>query len=103
MHEGIFTAIVALFFTSLLVRILPVIFNFQFPEKLTKWMETTLPLAVFLNFMAYIFLQEMQISILATLISLGITIFLTYLNRGGLFMGVMGGCMSYYLLTSALV
>lgn len=103
MHEGIFTAITALFFTSLLVRVLPVIFNFQFPAKLTRWMETTLPLAVFLNFMAYIFLQEMQISIIATLVSLGITIFLAYLNRGGLFMGVMGGCMSYYLLTSALV
>lgn len=103
MHEGIFTAIAALFFTSFLVRVLPVIFNFQFPAKLTRWMERTLPLAVFLNFILYIFLQEMQVSIIATLVSLGITTFLAYLNRGGLFMGVMGGCMSYYLLTSALV
>lgn len=103
MNEGILTAIAALFFTSLVVRVLPVIFNFPFPAKLTRWIETTLPLAVFLNLMVYIFLQEMQISIIAALVSLGITTTLVYLNRGGLFMGVLGGCMSYYLLTSALV
>jgi branched-subunit amino acid transport protein AzlD len=99
MNEGIITAIAALLFTSLLVRILPVVYDFQFPAGLVKWMETILPSAVFLNFIVYIFLQEMQISIVATLVSLGITAILAYLNLGGLFVGVLGGCMSYYLLT----
>ncbi len=103
MNEGITTAILALFFTSLLVRVLPVAFEFQFPEKLIKWMEKILPSAVFLNFLVYIFLQEMQVSIVATLVSLGITAVLAYLNRGGLFVGVLGGCISYYLLTAVLV
>lgn len=102
MNEGTITAIAALFFTSLLVRVLPVVYDFQFPEGLVKWMETILPSAVFLNFIAYIFLQEMQISAVATLVSLSITAILAYLNLGGLFVGVASGCVCYYLLTTSL-
>jgi len=102
MNEGIITAIWALFFTSLLVRVLPVLFDFQFPEKLIKWMERILPLAVFLNFIVYIFLQEMQVSMIPAMVSLGITAILACLNRGGLFTGVLGGCVSYYLLSAVL-
>ena len=101
MDEGVITAIAALLFTSLIVRVLPAACDFRFSEGLVKWMETTLPLAVFLNFVAYIFLQEMQISVVATLVSLGITAVLACSNRGGLFVGVLGGCMSYYLLTGS--
>lgn len=102
MNEGIITAIWALFFTSLLVRVLPVLFDFQFPEKLIKWMERILPLAVFLNFIVYIFLQEMQVSMIPAMVSLGITAILACLNRGGLFTGVLVGCVSYYLLSAVL-
>ncbi|BES73123.1 hypothetical protein RE428_41410 [Marinobacter nanhaiticus D15-8W] len=100
MNEGIIGAIAALFFTSLLVRVLPVVYDFQFPESLVKWMETILPSAVFLNFITYIFLQEAQISLLATTAALGVTAILAYLSIGGLFMGVLGGCLTYYLLTT---
>ncbi|MDC0661375.1 hypothetical protein [Marinobacter sp. SS21] len=101
MSEGVITGIAALLFTSLLVRVLPVVYNFKFPEGLVKWMETILPSAVFLNFIAYIFLQEMRVSAVAALVSLGLTAIMAYLNLGGLFMGVLGGCMSYYLLTTS--
>lgn len=100
MNDGIISAIAALFFTSLLVRVLPVVYDFQFPEGLVKWMERILPSAVFLNFIAYIFLQEMQVAVGAALVSLTITAVLAYLNLGGLFVGMLGGCVSYYLLTA---
>lgn len=100
MNEGIIGAIAALFFTSLLVRVLPVVYDFQFPERLVKWMETILPSAVFLNFITYIFLQEAQISLFATTVALGVTAILAYLNIGGIFVGILGGCLTYYLLTN---
>lgn len=98
MNDGVIMAIAALLVTSLLVRVLPVLFDFQFPDGLAKWMETILPSAVFLNFIAYIFLQEMQVSSGAALVSLGITALLAHLNLGGLFAGVLGGCLTYYLI-----
>ncbi|MBY6222134.1 hypothetical protein [Marinobacter nauticus] len=101
MNDGVMTAIAALLVTSLLVRVLPVLCDFQFPDGLVKWMETILPSAVFLNFIAYIFLQEMQVSAGAALVSLGITALLAYLNLGGLFVGVLGGCITYYLLSTS--
>lgn len=100
MNDGVITAIAALLVTSLLVRVLPVLCDFQFPDGLVKWMETILPSAVFLSFIAYIFLQEMQVSAGAALFSLGITVLLAYLNLGGLFLGVLGGCVTYYLLSA---
>ena len=100
MNDGIISAIAALFFTSLLVRVLPVVYDFQFPERLVNWMETILPSAVFLNFITYIFLQEAQISLFATTAALGVTAILACLNIGGLFMGVLGGCLTYYVLTT---
>lgn len=100
MNDGVITAIAALLVTSLLVRVLPVLCDFQFPDWLVKWMETILPPAVFLNFIAYIFLQEMQVSAGAALVSLGITALLAHLNLGGLFVGVLGGCLTYYLLSA---
>ena len=97
MNEGISSSIAALFLTSLLVRVLPVAFNFQFPDRFAKWMETVLPSAVFLNFLVYIFMQEMQIAAIPALLALSITALLAYWRRGGLFFGVLGGCTSYYL------
>ena len=58
MNDGVTAAIAALLVTSLLVRVLPVLCDFQFPDGLVKWIETILPSAVFLNFVTYIFLQE---------------------------------------------
>ena len=101
MNDGVMTAIAALLVTSLLVRVLPVLCDFQFPDGLVKWMETILPSAVFLNFIAYICLQEMQVSAGAALVSLGITALLAYLNLGGGFVGVLGGCITYYLLSTS--
>lgn len=103
MNEGVITAILALISTSLLVRVLPVACDFQFPEKFLRWMETIIPTAVFLNFLLYILLQEMRITIIASLFSLGITAILAYLDRGGLFVAVLAGCISYYLFTVVLV
>ena len=100
MNDGPITAIAALLATSLLVRVIPVICNVQLPNKLSKWMENILPLAVFLNFITYIFLQEVQVSPGPALASLAITILLAYLNIGGLFAGVFGGCFTYYLLST---
>ena len=103
MNEGISSSIAALLLTSLLVRVLPVAFNFQFPDRLAKWMETILPSAVFLNFLVYIFMQEIQLAAIPALLALSITALLAYWNRGGLFLGVLGGCSSYYLLSIVFV
>ncbi|MGP9666211.1 hypothetical protein ACT3TY_16515 [Halomonas sp. AOP22-C1-8] len=100
MNNGIITAIAVLSLTSLLVRVLPVIYDFQFPLGLMRWMETILPSSVFLNFIIYIVLQEVQIAIGPTLTALAITAILAYLNLGGLFVGMLCGCVSYYLLTA---
>ncbi|MBZ5488367.1 AzlD domain-containing protein [Halomonas aquamarina] len=98
--SSIITAIAALCLTSLLVRVLPVICDFQFSPRLLRWMETTLPIAVFLNFIVYLVLQEAQIALGPALVALVITATLAYLNLGGLFVGMLGGCVSYYLLTA---
>ena len=103
MNEGISSSIAALFLTSLLVRVLPVAFNFQFPDRFAKWMETILPSAVFLNFLVYIFMQEIQIAALPALLALSVTALLAYWSRGGLFLGILGGCSSYYLLSTVFV
>ncbi|MBY6207818.1 MULTISPECIES: hypothetical protein [Halomonas] len=99
MNDAVIMAIAALFLTSLLVRVLPATYNFRFSDGVVNWLETILPSAIFLNFIAYIFLQEMQIAIGPALFSLSVTVMLAYWNLGGLFVGVLGGSVSYYLLT----
>ena len=59
-------------------------------------------LSRFSKFYRIYFLQEMQVSMIPAMVSLGITAILACLNRGGLFTGVLGGCVSYYLLSAVL-
>lgn len=48
-------------------------------------------------------MQEIQIAAIPALLALSVTALLAYWSRGGLFLGVLGGCSSYYLLSTVLI
>lgn len=81
MNDTVFITIAALLSTSFIVRILPAIHGFQLPEAMMQWAESILPTAVFLNFIAYIFIQEIKVSVLAASVSLVITALIAFLRR----------------------
>lgn len=100
MNEGVFAAIAALIATSLLVRVLPALCEFNFSNVKVEWVERIIPTAVFITFVIYVFMQEMKASTVAAAISLGVTAAIAYLKLGGLILSLLAGCFIYYMLTS---
>lgn len=98
MNNGALVAIAALLCTSLLVRVAPAICNLKLPDKFVPLAETIIPTAVFLNFVVYIFMQEMRISFVAATVSLIVTVLLAYLEVGGVIFAIIVGCTAYFLI-----
>lgn len=84
MKESIFSAIVALFCTSCLVRILPAFLSPQMGTNTQRYLERVLPAAVFINFAVYLAYSEVNKEPIAAAISLLLVGGVAFLNFAGL-------------------
>ncbi|MCW8158581.1 hypothetical protein D7243_20625 [Stutzerimonas stutzeri] len=100
MSQSTTIAIAALFFTSCLVRILPVFIRFQFGGASQRYLERVLPAAVFINFAVYIIYTEALREPAAALISLGVVAVIAALNSFGLITVAGIGTVLYYMLVA---
>lgn len=97
MNNIVLTTIVALLCTSMLVRVLPVFFDFQFGERSKIFFEQVLPSAVFINFVVYIVFQEVKVALFPAVISLTLVSISAFYRITGLIQTALIGSILYYL------
>lgn len=100
MSTPVLLAIVALFATSCLVRILPVFVTLDLGEQTRRLLERVLPAAVFINFAVYILYSEATQAPLAAIVALAMVAGMAAATRLGLIVTAVLGSLCYYLLQS---
>lgn len=90
-------AILALFITSMIVRVLPVFLRFSLSAASRGLLERVLPMAVFLNFAAYICLTEVQSSPAAAVSAIAVVTVITFCTRTGLVLTTFAATVVYAL------
>lgn len=98
MNNVVILAILALFATSLIVRVLPVMLRFELAAPWKVYMEQAVPSAVFINFIVYIFYSELARAPLAATISLALVATVALLTSMGLLISALVATASYYLI-----
>ncbi|KPP98747.1 AzlD domain-containing protein [Marinobacter sp. HL-58] len=98
MNNAATLAILALFATSLIVRVLPVLLRFELAPSWKVYVEQAVPSAVFINFVVYIFYSELAQEPLAATISLAIVATVALLTSMGLLISALIAAVSYYSL-----
>lgn len=98
MNNAAILAILALFATSLLVRVLPVLLRYELAPSWKIYVEQAVPSAVFINFVVYIFYSELAQEPLAAAISLAIVATAALLTSMGLLISAFVAAVSYYSL-----
>lgn len=88
-------AILALFVTSLVVRVLPAFLGIRISGTLGMLLERVLPTAVFLNFAVYIIFTEMKTAPLPAFLAIAAVAAMTLLTRAGLIMTACIGSLIY--------
>lgn len=96
MNNAAMLAVLALFATSLLVRVLPVVLRFELAAPWKGYVEQAVPSAVFINFIVYIFYSEMAREPLAAAISLALVATVALLTSMGLLISALVATVSYY-------
>lgn len=100
MNNIVLTTIIALLCTSVLVRVLPVFFSFEFSDRSKHFFEQVLPSSVFINFVVYMVFHEMQVAPLPASISLAIVSISAFFSIAGLVKTALVGSFSYYLIAA---
>jgi len=95
-------AILALFITSLTVRVLPVFVPLRLGETARGLLERVLPLAVFINFAVYIVWTEIQAAPAAAVAAITVTAVATFSTRMGLVLIAAASTAVYVLVHMAL-
>lgn len=98
MTASVALAIMALFITSCLVRILPVFVTLELGDRTRRILERLLPTAVFINFAVYILYSEVTQAPLAAAVALTMVGGLALATRLGLILTALLGSACYYLL-----
>ena len=96
MNNAALLAVLALFVTSLIVRVLPVLLRFELAAP-GRSMQVV-PSAVFINFIVYIFYSELAREPLAATISLALVATVALLTSMGLLISALVAAGSYYSL-----
>ncbi len=96
MNNATILAVLALFTTSLLVRVLPVMLRFEFAEPWKSYVERAIPSAVFINFIVYIFYSELAREPLAATVSLAFVAIAALLTSMGLLISALVAAVCYY-------
>ncbi len=99
MSQSVAVAIVALFVTSCLVRILPAFVSVRMGPNSRRYVERVLPAAVFINFAVYIAYSEAVREPLAASASLAVVAAIAFLNACGLISTAAVGTALYFYLT----
>lgn len=94
-------AIVALFATSLLVRVLPAFIRIRPSETTRRLVERVLPMAVFINFSVYIAWTEIQTSPVAAIAGIAAAAIASLFTRAGLVLATCASTLVYALATAA--
>lgn len=95
-------AILALFCTSCLVRIIPAFINFRPENTHYHYIERILPTAVFINFAVYILATEVSRAPLSAVISMAVVAIAAATNFSGLVTITIISSGLYYLLNHLL-
>lgn len=98
MNNAAMLAVLALFATSLIVRVLPVLLRFELTAPWKAYVEQAVPSAVFINFIVYIFYSELAREPLAATISLALVVTVALLTSMGLLISALVAAVSYYSL-----
>lgn len=98
MNNAALLAVLALFATSLIVRVLPVLLRFELAAPWKVYVEQVVPSAVFINFIVYIFYSELAREPLAATISLALVATVALLTSMGLLISALVAAGSYYSL-----
>ncbi|GAA3938686.1 hypothetical protein [Litoribacillus peritrichatus] len=98
MNDYAYMAVLALLSTSLLVRILPAFINIRINSSAKVWVEHIIPSAVFLNFIVYIVIQEVNVAPVPAIVSLFAVGLCAYFRISGLILTVVLGSVIYYFL-----
>lgn len=90
-------AILALFATSLIVRVLPAFLGIRISGTIGLLLERVLPTAVFLNFAVYIIFSEVRTAPLPAILAIAAVGAMTFLTRSGLILTACAGTVIYAL------
>jgi len=96
------TAIVALFATSLIVRVLPAFVRLRLSDTAHSLLERVLPMAVFLNFAVYIGWTEIHTAPVAAVVAISVAALVTFSTRIGLVLTTCAATLVYFLIRMAL-
>lgn len=94
-------AILALFVTSLVVRVLPAFLGIRISGAIGLLLERVLPTAVFLNFAVYIIFSEVKTAPLPAILAIAAVGVMTFLTRAGLILTACTGSLIYALMAMA--
>jgi hypothetical protein len=88
-------AILALFATSLIVRVFPAFLGIRISDSMRVLLERVLPSAVFLNFVVYIIYSEVKSAPLPSLLAIAAVGAMAFLTRAGLILTACTGSLIY--------
>lgn len=83
--------ILALFLTSMVVRVMPVFVKLRLSETVRKLFERVLPMAVFLNFAVYIAIVEIKQAPGPAVAAFGLCFLIIFSTRAGLIFTTLVG------------
>ncbi len=95
-------AILALFATSITVRVLPVFVRLRLGATARGLLERVLPMAVFLNFVVYIAWTEINTAPAAAVAAIAIAAIVTFSTRTGLLLTTCAATLVYFLVRMSL-
>lgn len=90
-------AVLALFATSLMVRVLPVFVRLRLNDTTRGLLERVLPMAVFLNFAVYIAWTEIHTAPMAAIAAIGVAAIVTFSTGTGLVLTTCASTLVYVL------
>lgn len=93
--------ILALFVTSLIVRVLPAFLGIRIGGTTGMLLERVLPSAVFLNFAVYIIFTEVKAAPLPAILAIAAVGAMAFLTRAGLILTACTGSLIYALTVMA--
>jgi len=95
-------AILALFATSMTVRILPVFVRLRLSATARGLLERVLPMAVFLNFAVYLAWTEIRTAPAAAVAAITVAAIVTFSTRAGLMLTTCAATLVYVLVRMSL-
>ncbi|MFL9873272.1 hypothetical protein [Paraburkholderia megapolitana] len=90
-------AILALFATSLIVRVLPVFVRLRLNDTAHSLLERVIPMAVFLNFAVYIAWTEIHTAPVAAIAAISVVAVVTFATSIGLVLTTCAATLVYFL------